>query len=140
MITFNYVPYNVTGTFRVMRFVKYLPKYGIIPIVITADQGEHHINKDLYHNIPSEAHVYRLKSLFTDSQNRIKKSGILYDKNVVNFKRIRNFFIRLAKDLLLSPDVQITWCILHLRKIKKIIRSHNINTILITGGPFPYSY
>ena len=136
VITFNYPPYNVTGSFRVMRFVKYLPKYGIIPIVITADQGKHHWNENLLAEIPPEAEVNRFRSIFADSQQRVEKSEKLYEKDINSFRKIVNYILRLVKDFLFSPDVQISWCFLHFLQISKIIKKQKITTVFITGNPF----
>ena len=136
IISYNYIPYNVTGSFRVMRFVKYLPKYGIAPVIVTANQGEHHINKNLVKNIPSEAVIYRFKSLFKDSQERISISEKYYKKNAGFIKNTRNYLILLLKDFIFSPDIQILWCLQHFWKIVKIIKMHKISHVFITGGPF----
>ena len=76
VISFNFAPYNVTGSFRILKLVKYMPKFGIEPIVITADQGSHHINEKLNQDIPKEAKIYRLKSFFPDAQENIAKRFI----------------------------------------------------------------
>ena len=136
IISFNYIPYNVTGSFRVMRFVKYLPKYEIIPIIVTANQGKHHINKNLIKDIPSEAVIYRFKSLFKDSQERIVISEKYYKKDTGLIKNTRNYLLRLLKDFIFSPDIQILWCLQHFWKIVKIIKMHKTSHVFITGGPF----
>lgn len=81
VISFNFAPYNVTGSFRILKLVKYMPKFGIEPIVITADQGSHHINEKLNQDIPKEAKIYRLKSFFPDAQETYSKKTYLYSGN-----------------------------------------------------------
>ncbi|HPK40854.1 MAG TPA: glycosyltransferase, partial [Candidatus Cloacimonadota bacterium] len=133
VISFNFAPYNVTGTFRILKFVKYMPENGITPIVITANQGNHHINNKLNEDIPKDCKVYRFKSLFPDAQETYSKKTYLYSGNKKSFtKRL----VRVIKDIFLSPDVQITWVLFHLFKMSRIIKKEKINTVLITGAPF----
>ncbi len=133
-ITFSYVPYNVTGTFRAMRFIKYLPKYKLKPIVVTADQGRHHWNEKLFDEIPEEAEIIRLKSFFKDSQERQNSSK--FYKVTSNNKFILSRVLKIIKDIFFSPDIQITWCIRWFWKIVKVIRKFETKTIVITGAPF----
>ncbi|HOE91598.1 MAG TPA: hypothetical protein PLV22_06455, partial [Candidatus Cloacimonadota bacterium] len=117
VISFNFAPYNVTGTFRILKFVKYMPENGITPIVITANQGNHHINNKLNEDIPKDCKVYRFKSLFPDAQETYSKKTYLYSGNKKSFtKRL----VRVIKDIFLSPDVQITWVLFHLFKMSRI--------------------
>ncbi|MEA1973756.1 MAG: glycosyltransferase [Candidatus Cloacimonadota bacterium] len=135
-LTFSYAPYNVTGTFRAMRFIKYLPKYGIKPIVVTADQGKHHWNEKLYEEIPDEAEVYRLRSIFKDAQERSKITKQLYQRKKLLLNRIIFAILRYVKDIFFSPDIQNTWCIMNFFKLYKIIKENKIDIILVTGSPF----
>lgn len=132
IITFNFAPYNVTGTFRILKFVKYLPKYNIKPIVITANQGSHHINNNLFNDIPKNCKIYRLKSIFPDAQEMYKKKNVLYKNN----SSIIKFLLKLLKDLLFSPDIHISWVIMHFIQIIRIIKKENVKTLFITGAPF----
>jgi glycosyltransferase involved in cell wall biosynthesis len=110
-----------------------MPKFGIEPIVITADQGSHHINEKLNQDIPKEAKIYRLKSFFPDAQETYSKKTYLYSGNKSSLLKKS---VRLIKDLFFSPDVQITWVWRHLSKISRIIKREKVNTVLITGAPF----
>ncbi len=131
-ITFNYAPYNVTGSFRITKFIKYLPAEGIIPIVITANQGNHNLNPDLNLDIPPIAKIFRLKSIFPDSQIRKQSfNKIYYRKN-----QFLQILIRIMKDIFLSPDIQITWVIRHFLRIRRIIKESNAKIVFITGAPF----
>ncbi len=132
IITFNFAPYNVTGTFRILKFVKYLPENGIYPIVITADQGKHHINENLLNDIPEKCKVYRLKSFFPDAQELYKSKIIINNKK----NSIITLPLKLLKDLLFSPDIHISWVLRHFFNITKIIKKEKIKTIYITGAPF----
>ena len=134
ILTFSYVPYNVTGTFRIMRFVKYFPKFGLQPIIITADQGNHHINEKLTKNIPKDMEIIRIKSFFPDSQERSKKTTKYYKMEKTN--KFYNKVVLLVKDAFLSPDVQITWCLRILPKIVKFIKKEKIRYLYITASPF----
>jgi glycosyltransferase involved in cell wall biosynthesis len=136
IISFSYIPYNVTGAFRIMRFVKYLPQYGFQPIVFTAKQGNHHLNNDLLKEIPQEAIVYRIKSLIQDSQELSKKTSNLYQRRDNPISGMLLSIIRHVKDLFFSPDVQIIWALSVIPFIISKIIKHKIKYVLVTGGPF----
>ena len=136
ILSFNYVPYNVTGTFRIMRFVKYFPKHGIKPIVVTAEQGNHHINKNLEKNIPQEAEIFRFKSQIADVQEYNPKVSFLYDEYNNKLKIFIIKLIKYIKDIFLSPDIYIIWCIRILPKLIRLIHKERIKMLMVTGGPF----
>ena len=134
-LTFSYIPYNVTGTFRVMRFIKYLPKYGIRPFVVTADQGKHHWNEKLFDEVPKEAKIYRFRSFFKDSQSRTQKK-MKKNKKDTFFKNFFTTSIKMFKDLFFSPDILIIWHIRHAFKIIKLIKKENIKLCYSSAYPF----
>lgn len=136
ILTYNYVPYNVTSTFRIMRFVKYFPRYGIKPLVVTAEQGNHHINKNLEKNIPHEAEIFRFKSQIPDVQEYNPKVSFLYDEYNNKFKIFILQLIKYVKDIFFSPDIYIIWCIRILPKLIRLIHKERIKMLMVTGGPF----
>ena len=136
ILTFNYVPYNVTGTFRIMRFVKYFPRFGIKPLVVTAEQGNHHINKNLEKNIPYEAEIFRFKSQIPDVQEYNPKVSFLYDEYNNKLKIFIIKLIKYLKDIFFSPDIYIIWCIRILPKLIRLIHKERIKILTVTGRPF----
>jgi glycosyltransferase involved in cell wall biosynthesis len=136
ILTYNYVPYNVTGTFRIMRFVKYFPRFGIKPFIVTAEQGNHHMNKNLEKNIPREAEIFRFKSQIPDVQEYNPKVSFLYDEHSNKFKIYAIKLIKYIKDIFFSPDIYIIWCIRILPKLIRLIHKERIKMLMVTGGPF----
>ena len=136
ILTYNYVPYNVTSTFRIMRFVKYLPRFGIKPFIITAEQGNHHINKNLEKNIPHEAEIFRFKSQIPNAQQYNYKISFLYDKHENILKRNFIKIVKYAKDIVFSPDIYVMWCLKILPRVINLLKKKRIKFLMITGGPF----
>jgi len=61
IIAHHFPPAWGVGSFRVMKYVKYLRKFGWEPVVITAEEATYSLlDKSLEENIPPGIHVYRL--------------------------------------------------------------------------------
>jgi len=99
-------PIGGVGTFRITKFVKYLPNFGWQPIVLTV-QKDCYSNKvwldaDLESNIPKDIHIYRTK--------------ILHSK-IIN-------------------DEGIKWLPFLIPTLIRMIYKEKPNLVFITGGPF----
>jgi len=99
-------PMGGVGTFRVTKFIKYLPKFGWKPIVLTVQTDCHSNNAwmdvGFEKNIPKSVHVYRTKTL---------------SSKLIN-------------------DEGIRWLPFLIHKLKSLIRKEKPDLVFITGGPF----
>ena len=136
ILSYYYVPYNITATFRIMRFVKYLPENGFKPIIVTADHKDVTINNLLLREIPKESKVIRFPEILKDSIYKSNFERIYNQKNNNLIKSIKHYFIRIIKDFILSPDKQILWTVFNSLRILKIVKKMKIPYVLVTGGPF----
>lgn len=99
-------PMGGVGTFRITKFVKYLPNFSWKPIVLTV-QKDCYSNKawmdaDFERNIHKDIHVYRTKILRT---------------KIIN-------------------DEGIKWLPFLIPKLIKLIYREKPNLVFVTGGPF----
>jgi len=99
-------PIGGVGTFRITKFVKYLPNFGWKPIVLTVQKdcysNKAWIDADFGRNIPKNIHVYRTKILRT---------------KIIN-------------------DEGIKWLPFLIPKLRNLIKKERPDLVFITGGPF----
>jgi len=99
-------PIGGVGTFRITKFIKYLPNFGWKPIVLTVQKDCYSdkawIDADFERNIPKDIHVYRTKIL---------RSKIINDEG-------------------------IGWLPFLIPKLIKLIKKEKPDLVFITGGPF----
>ena len=140
IITYYWPPSGGSGVQRWLKFVKYLPEFGITPIVLTVDPDFATYparDESLLKDISSELEVHRTRSrdifdLYRKvSGKEAPHSGFANEKKVrwtdKVFRFIRgNFFI---------PDARIGWNKFALEEARKIIRENNIDTIITSSPP-----
>ncbi|MCQ4923540.1 glycosyltransferase [Tissierella carlieri] len=120
IIANEFPPMGGAGVQRTTKFVKYLPKFGYDPVVITKEHVADLTDKTLLEDLPKNLKVYRLKP---------------YD--TVNRKGIFRLPFKFLGTRILSPDSEYFWYYFNRDKIAEIIKKENINIIYTTS--FPYS-
>ncbi|NQV38589.1 MAG: glycosyltransferase family 4 protein [Candidatus Marinimicrobia bacterium] len=145
IITYYWPPAGGPGVQRVLKFVKYLPEFGIQPIVLTTAEGDYPaIDNSLENEIPDSVKVfyacgwepYKLYRKFTNQMSDEKiPVAILADNENISFRKrfanwIRlNLFLPDARRFLIKPFV---------KKGIEIIKNENID-LIITSSP-PHSF
>jgi glycosyltransferase involved in cell wall biosynthesis len=138
LITYYWPPSGGSGVQRWLKFVKYLPEYGITPIVFTPENPEFDLKDNaLLKDVSPETEVLhfpiwepyrlfkRIKGLFSFGKSA---SGWRSEKKVggvANWIR-GNFFI---------PDPRIFWVAPSIRFLNEFIKSRNIQVVITTGPP-----
>jgi hypothetical protein len=125
-IAYYFPPMGSSGVQRSVKFVKYLQYFQLNPIVLTVDSRLTRWPKDktFLSDVPGDVKVYRAP---TFDMNWVFK--ILWGfrlNSVVNWLLL-NLFI---------PDAEITWIPFAKIYIDRIIKTHKIDIVYITGGPF----
>lgn len=141
IITYYWPPSGGAGVQRWLKFAKYLPEYGIDPIILTVDsQYASYPQKDesLGKDISSDLKVYKTKSF--EPLNLI--SGIFGKKNIpyggfsnVNKKSFFQTILRFIRGNFFIPDARVGWNKHALKKALELIKKDNIKTIITTGPP-----
>jgi len=141
IITYYWPPAGGPGVQRWLKFVKYLPEYGVKPIVYCPKNPTYPILDD---NLSAEVdpnvtilkkkivEPYGLAGVF--SKNSLKKisSGIIpSERKQTLIERMAlwvrgNFFI---------PDARFLWVRPSVSFLQKYIFDHNIETVITTGPP-----
>jgi len=137
IVSYYFPPYGGGGIIRIHNFVKYLPKFDFLPIVLTLKEKYY----EKTYSIPGLLNEYskEVKIIRTDSFE--PKGGELRDK-IYGLKR-KTFWDRLFLSLMkntvnkvLMPDRTILWTPYALLKGREILIRDGINLIFSTSPPF----
>ncbi len=120
IIANEFPPMGGAGVQRTTKFVKYLPEFGIEPIVVTKKHVGDLTDKTLLEDLSEDLMVYRLKPY--DTMNR---------------KGLLRLPFKFLATRILSPDSEYFWYFLNKDKVAEIIKKNNIKCIYTTS--FPYS-
>lgn len=140
VITYYWPPSGGVGVQRVLKFVKYLPQFGILPYVVTVREDKASYpshDRTLIKEIPDIVKVYR-----TDTTEPFgiyskllgKKSiptGFSNEGNPGNFQK----FSRFIRGNLFIPDARKGWVRYAFEKAKELIEKESIDTVLTTSPP-----
>jgi len=141
IITYYWPPAGGPGVQRWLKFVKYLPGYGITPVVFVPqnptypliDEG---LAKDVSPNL--EIHQqpilepYSWASAFSKSSTQKISSGIIPDKRKQSALQKLMLWVR---GNLFIPDARVLWVKPSVRFLSYYIPKNNIDAIITTGPP-----
>ncbi len=119
MLAYYFPPRGGSGVQRSLKFTKYLPEYGVRPVVLTVDEREiiNTGDKSLLDDI-SGAPVYRSPS----GERLIKQLGRMRLGPLVS--------------LLLRPDAHILWRRGAVKKAREAIKKHQCEAIYVSVQPW----
>jgi glycosyltransferase involved in cell wall biosynthesis len=139
IITYYWPPSGGAGVQRWLKFTKYLPSSGWLPVVLTVKpEFAAYPFKDisLYGEIPLDVEIHRTKainyfSLYNTDQSKIPHAGFASGsdnsrKNMISRFIRGNFFI---------PDPRKGWNRYAFRKACELIKLENISHIITTSPP-----
>jgi len=119
LIAYFYPPLGGAGTFRPLKFSKYLPKFGWKPYVITVkNSGVYSKDPSLMQDLPKGIRIERTYRIPIDLFSPIVK------KTLGNYK------------VVYIPDLFIGWLLHTVSKGLQIIKRENVDVIFATAPPF----
>ncbi|HLA56272.1 MAG TPA: glycosyltransferase family 4 protein [Flavobacterium sp.] len=142
IITYYWPPAGGPGVQRWLKFVKYLPDYGIQPIVYIPKNPTYPIIDEALVGEVSEKAViirrkifepYQLASLFSN-KTHLKKmsSGIIPNEKKQTFAEKLALWIR---GNVFIPDARICWVKPSVSFLEKYIKENEIDTVITSGPP-----
>jgi glycosyltransferase involved in cell wall biosynthesis len=140
IITYYWPPSGGSGVQRWLKFSKYLPEFGIEPIVLTVDPDfatYPSIDTTLELEVSDSIRVYRTKAknpLEVYQKIRRKpapQSGFAGEKKSGLLDKI----FRFIRGNVFLPDARIGWNPYAFEKAKQLIKEFNIETIITTSPP-----
>jgi glycosyltransferase involved in cell wall biosynthesis len=139
IITYYWPPSGGAGVQRWLKFTKYLPSSGWLPVVLTVKpEFAAYPFKDtsLYGEIPLDVEVHRTKainylSLYNKDQSKIPHAGFASGSD----KGRKNMISRFIRGNLFIPDPRKGWNRYAFREACELIKSENISHIITTSPP-----
>lgn len=140
IITYYWPPAGGPGVQRWLKFVKYLPKYSIKPIVFVPEKASYAIvDESLKKDVNNELVIlkypikepYSLANLFSKRAKIMSKGIFREPKKQSLIERILlyirgNYFI---------PDARVGWVKPSISYLQDYIKTHDIKTVITTGPP-----
>ncbi|MDR7211162.1 glycosyltransferase family 4 protein [Flavobacterium piscis] len=141
IITYYFPPAGGPGVQRWLKFVKYLPDFGIQPIIYVPENPTYPIiDEGLVTEISDQVIVlknkiwepYQLASVFSKNKTKKISSGILPHKKKQTFSD--KIFLWVRGNLFI-PDARVLWVKPSVSYLEKYIKENNIDTIVTSGPP-----
>ncbi|OXB21329.1 glycosyl transferase family 1 [Flavobacterium tructae] len=141
IITYYFPPAGGPGVQRWLKFVKYLPEFGIQPIVYVPENPTYPIvDEGLVNEISDKVIVlknkiwepYQLASVFSKNKTKKISSGIFPHKKKQTF--LDKTFLWVRGNLFI-PDARVFWVKPSVAYLEKYIKENNIDTIVTSGPP-----
>jgi len=139
VITYYWPPSGGPGVQRVLKYCKYLPKYGWEPIILTVLDGDFPVLDESLGLEVENFKVFKTKSFsFHKLFNFLNKK-----KNTPTFQLSSSdkdsLFVRLSRWIRLNiiiPDGRIGWLPQAVKKGNRIISQHKIDAIFSSAPPY----
>ncbi|OMQ13577.1 glycosyltransferase family 4 protein [[Flexibacter] sp. ATCC 35103] len=141
IITYYFPPAGGPGVQRWLKFVKYLPEFGVQPIVYVPENPTYPIiDEGLVNQISDKVIVlknkiwepYQLASIFSKNKTKKISSGIFPHKKKQTF--LDKTFLWVRGNLFI-PDARVFWVKPSVSYLQKYIKENNIDTIVTSGPP-----
>jgi hypothetical protein len=141
IVTYYWPPAGGPGVQRWLKFVKYLPDFGVQPIVYIPENPTYPIvDENLVREVSNKAIIlkrrifepYQLASFFSKNKTKKISSGIIPNQRKQSF--LDKTFLWIRGNLFI-PDARFFWVKPSVSYLEKYIKENNIDTIVTSGPP-----
>jgi len=141
IITYYWPPAGGPGVQRWLKFVKYLPDFGVQPIVYIPENPTYPIvDENLVKEVSDKATIlkqkifepYQLASFLSKNKTKKMNSGIIPNQKKQSF--LDKVFLWIRGNLFI-PDARFFWVKPSVTYLEKYITENNIDTIVTSGPP-----
>lgn len=141
IVTYYWPPAGGPGVQRWLKFVKYLPDFGIQPIVyipenptypIVDEQLLDEVSKDVIIVKQKIKEPYRLAAFFSKKNTQKISSGIIPNKKKQGFMERLLLWVR---GNLFIPDARVLWVKPSVAFLETYMKEHSIDVLITTGPP-----
>ncbi|MEO9076168.1 MAG: glycosyl transferase family 1 [Gelidibacter sp.] len=141
IITYYWPPAGGPGVQRWLKFVKYLPDYGIDPVVYIPENPSYPmLDATLMDEIPKGVTIlkqrikepYRFAEFLSRKSSRSISSGVIPKKQKQNL--IQRFMLYVRGNYFI-PDARKAWVTPSVNYLSDYIRKEKIETVITTGPP-----
>ena len=142
VVTYYFPPSGGAGVQRVLKWVKYLPDFGVEPVVLTVEAGAYpKLDATLARDVPPGVPVHRTRALDpfgayarltgrTRQQAVAETTGHVSDAGTVAERVARwvraNFFL---------PDARVGWVPFAVQEGLRLLRGGSFDAVLTSGPP-----
>lgn len=141
IVTYYWPPSGGSGVQRWLKFVKYLPTFGYVPIVLTVDENKAsypQIDNSLEKDIPvgvtiERTNTFEILNLYkkVSPEKEIPYGGFSDEKNPSLFQKISRFI----RGNFFLPDPRKGWNSYAYKRACELIEQENIKTVITTSPP-----
>lgn len=143
MLAYVFPPFSSDGhSIRVVKFIKYLPALGWLPVVLTIDDRQEYEtmrkvgSESLLSEIPEQVRIFRTTAgdpslKYLDKEKEFSRRNSLTALMVKVFGGVRRWVLR----NLALPDSRVAWLPFALRRGRQIVRNEKIDVIFATCPP-----
>lgn len=141
IVSYYWPPAGGPGSIRVVKFARYLPRWGWKPVILTVQKGEFPYNDPgLADDLSTDLNIYRVKTLdpFAIYKNFSGKKadealpvGLLTHQNTNNKEKLAAWI----RALFFIPDARVGWVPFAVQKGLKIIHDEKINLVFTSSPP-----
>ncbi len=141
IITYYFPPAGGPGVQRWLKFVKYLPDFGIQPVVYIPENPTYPIiDEKLVKEISDKAIIvkhkifepYQIASFFSKNKTKKISSGIIPNQKKQTF--LERCFLWIRGNLFI-PDARVFWVKPSVKYLEQYIQENQIDTIITSGPP-----
>lgn len=141
IITYYWPPAGGPGVQRWLKFVKYLPDFGVEPIVYVPENPTYPLlDEKLLAEVPKNVTILKNKiiepyawaSVFSKKSTKKISSGIIPNQKKQSFIQKMMLWVR---GNLFIPDARILWVNPSVNYLTKYINENEIDTVITTGPP-----
>lgn len=141
IITYYWPPAGGPGVQRWLKFVKYLPDFGVQPIVYIPENPTYPIiDENLVKEVSDKAIIlkqkifepYQLASFLSKNKTKKISSGIIPNQKKQSF--LDKTFLWIRGNLFI-PDARVFWVKPSVAYLEKYILDNDIDTIITSGPP-----
>ncbi|MEL4308543.1 glycosyltransferase family 4 protein [Joostella sp. CR20] len=140
IICYYWPPAGGPGVQRWLNFVKYLPEFGVEPIVYVPENPDYPMEDTSFlAEVPTSVRVikqpifepYKLASLFSGKKTKQISKGIISKKK----QSLSEKFLLWVRGNFFIPDARIFWVKPSVTFLEEFLQQEKIGTIITTGPP-----
>lgn len=133
LVSYLFPPVGGAGVGRVLKFAKYLPKYGIEPTILTAENPSVPLVDESRLSDTAGMRVIRARTL--EPGYGVKRAVWNASEGEARGARRSGALLRGAR-LLLVPDPQVLWLPAAHWRLRRLLRAERFDVVFISGPPF----
>lgn len=139
IVSYYWPPSGGPGVQRILKFVKYLPDYGVDPMVLTVSNPTYPLrDPTLLEEIPAGVPVYKTRTLEPFALYAGLKGGKADDitpATEIKGDTLTSTIGSWIRANILIPDARAGWVASATRRALKLVEEQKIDTILTSGPP-----